>query len=237
MNAYDGVYNRIVKRVIGFVVALPFSAIALPLYLAIALAIVLDDGFPIFYRPYRGGYRGKKFRIVKFRTMIRNADQIGGGTTGYRDPRITRVGAFLRKTKLDETANLVNILLGTMSFVGPRPELLQYTEKYEGEEKSILEVRPGVTDYSSLEFIDLDERVGEENPDEVYETQILEKKNKLRIKYANSVSFKTDLVIFCRTILKVLQKAFRVVFRRPFDEKQLREEAQTATAPEIQDAD
>ena len=169
--------------------------------------------------------------------MIRNADQIGGGTTGYRDPRITRVGAFLRKTKLDETANLVNLLLGTMSFVGPRPELLQYTEKYEGEEKSILEVRPGVTDYSSLEFIDLDERVGEENPDEVYETQILEKKNKLRIKYANSVSFKTDLVIFCRTILKVLQKAFRVVFRRPFNEKQLREQAQAATVPEIQDAD
>ena len=216
MNAYDGVYNRYVKRVIGFVVALPFLAVALPMYLAIALAIVLDDGFPVLYRPYRGGYRGKKFRIFKFRTMVKNADQIGGGTTGYRDPRITRVGAFLRKTKMDETANLVNILLGTMSFVGPRPELLQYTEKYEGAEKAILEVRPGVTDFSSLEFINLDERVGDEDPDEVYETLILKKKNELRIKYAESVSFKTDFVIFCKTVLKVLQKAFGVVFRRPF---------------------
>ena len=231
MNAYDGVYNRRVKRVIGVAVALPFLAIALPLYLAIAIAIVVDDGFPVFYRPFRGGYRGKKFRIFKFRTMVKNADQIGGGTTRFRDPRITRVGAFLRKTKLDETANLVNILLGTMSFVGPRPELLQYTEKYEGAEKEILEVRPGVTDFSSLEFINLDEIVGEGNADEVYETLVLEKKNKLRIKYAESVSFKTDLVIFCKTILKVMQKALCVVFRRPFNFKRFREPIQSTNNP------
>ena len=232
MNAYDGVYNRRVKRIIGLVVALPFLTVALPLYLAIALAIVIDDGFPVFYRPYRGGYRGKKFRILKFRTMVRNADQIGGGTTGYRDPRITRVGAFLRKTKLDETANLVNILLGTMSFVGPRPELLQYTDKYEGEEKAILEVRPGVTDFSSLKFINLDERVGDKNPDEVYETAILKEKNKLRIKYAKSVSFKTDFLIFCKTILEVLRKALCVVFRLPFNGNSLRESDRTTNDPE-----
>jgi lipopolysaccharide/colanic/teichoic acid biosynthesis glycosyltransferase len=102
--------------------------------------------------------------------------------------------------------------MGTMSFVGPRPELLQYAEKYEGEEKEILEVRPGVTDFSSLEFINLDEIVGEENADEMYENFVLKKKNALRIKYAESVSFKTDFLIFCRTIKKVLQKVFGVFF-------------------------
>lgn len=212
MKAFDGFYNRRVKRALGFVLAIPFLIVALPLYLIIAVAIVTEDGFPIFYRPLRGGYQGRAFRIFKFRTMVKNADQIGGGTTAFHDPRITKVGNFLRKTKLDETANLINIIMGTMSFVGPRPELLQYAEKYEGEEKEILEVRPGVTDFSSLEFINLDEIVGEENADEMYENFVLKKKNALRIKYAESVSFKTDFLIFCRTIKKVLQKIVGVFF-------------------------
>lgn len=214
MKAYDGLYNRRVKRILGLTLALPFLVVAIPIYLGVAFAIILEDGFPIFYRPLRGGYRGKPFRIFKFRTMVKNADKIGGGTTAFHDPRITRVGNFLRKTKLDETANLVNILLGTMSFVGPRPELLQYTEHYEGEEKEILEVRPGVTDFSSLEFINLDEIVGDENADETYERLVLKKKNALRIKYAESVSFGTDCSIFCKTVGKVIHKALGVIFRR-----------------------
>lgn len=212
--AYDGIYNRIVKRVIGFLFALPFLVIALPLYVVISLAIVAEDGPPVFYRPLRGGYRGKNFRIFKFRTMVRNADKIGGGTTANHDPRITKVGGFLRKTKLDETANLINIILGTMSFVGPRPELLQYTSKYEGAEKEILEVRPGVTDYSSIEFINLDEIVGSGNADEMYEKYVLKKKNALRVKYAENVSFKTDVEIFFTTIWKVLEKAFGFIVKK-----------------------
>lgn len=212
MKAYDGLYNRCLKRVIGFIVALTFLIVALPIYMIIAIAILLEDGRPVFYRPLRGGYKGKNFRIFKFRTMVKNADKIGGGTTANHDPRITKVGAVLRKTKLDETANLINIILGTMCFVGPRPELLQYTEKYEGDEREILEVRPGVTDYSSLEFINLDEIVGTGNADEMYEKYVLKKKNELRVKYAETVSFGTDCQIFFTTIWKVLNKAFRFVF-------------------------
>lgn len=214
MKAYNGIYNRFIKRVIGFVVAIPFLIIAIPIYLIISIAIVAEDGRPVFYRPLRGGYKNKSFRIFKFRTMVKNADKIGGGTTANHDPRITKVGGFLRKTKLDETANLINILIGTMSFIGPRPELLQYTEQYEGDEKAILEVRPGVTDYSSIEFINLDEIVGSGNADEMYEKYVLKKKNALRIKYAETVSFGTDCKIFFATIWKVFEKAFGFIVKK-----------------------
>lgn len=214
MKAYNGLYNRYVKRIVGFVIALPFFVIALPLYLIISVAILIEDGRPVFYRPQRGGYKNKPFRIFKFRTMVKNADKIGGGTTAMHDPRITKVGGFLRKTKLDETANLFNILAGTMSFIGPRPELLQYTEQYEGREKEILEVRPGVTDFSSIEFINLDEIVGSGNADEMYEKHVLKRKNELRIKYAESVGFITDCKIFFKTIGKVIQKAFGFIFKK-----------------------
>ena len=205
--AYLGFYNRVGKRVLDLLLALPFFVVALPLYLIIGAAILLEDGAPVFYRPLRGGYRGKSFRIFKFRTMVKNADQLGGGTTALNDPRITRVGNILRKTKLDETANLINILLGTMSFIGPRPELLRYTEAYTEREKAILMVRPGVTDYSSIKFINLDEIVGTENADEMYEKYVLKQKNELRLRYAETVSLKTDAKIFLTTVGKVLKKA------------------------------
>ncbi len=214
MKAYEGIYNRYIKRIIGILLALPFLVFAIPIYVIISIAIIAEDGRPVFYRPLRGGYKNKPFRIFKFRTMVKNADKIGGGTTAMHDPRITKVGGFLRKTKLDETANLINIILGTMSFVGPRPELLQYTEKYEGLEKEILEVRPGVTDFSSIEFINLDEIVGSGNADEMYEKYVLKKKNELRVKYAESVSIATDISIFFNTIKKVLQKAFGFIFKK-----------------------
>lgn len=216
MNSYDSTYNRYTKRVIGIILALPFLILAIPLYLIISIAILIEDGTPVFYRPLRGGYKNRPFRIFKFRTMVKNADKIGGGTTAMNDPRITKVGGFLRKTKLDETANLINILLGTMSFVGPRPELLQYTQQYSAEEKKILEVRPGVTDFSSVEFINLDEIVGSVNVDEMYEKRVLKKKNSLRIKYAQNVSFSTDCNIFFTTVWKVLQKAFGSIVNKEY---------------------
>lgn len=214
MRAYDGVYNRHIKRIIGLIISIPLLIIAVPIYVIIGAAIILEDGFPVFYRPLRGGYRGKNFRIFKFRTMVKNADKIGGGTTALHDPRITRVGAVLRKTKLDETANLINIILGSMSFIGPRPELIRYTEVYDDAEKEILEVRPGVTDYSSIEFINLDEIVGSDNADEMYEKYVLKKKNQLRIKYAEEVSFRTDAYIFLTTLMKVIQNAFGFIAKK-----------------------
>lgn len=203
---YKSVYNRIFKRWIDFTIALVAGVVLSPVILIFSLAVLIDDGFPIFYTPLRGGYKGKPFRIIKYRTMVKGADKIGGSTTALNDPRITKVGSFLRKVKADEIVQIFNVLAGTMSFVGPRPELLQYTEQYTEEESEILKVRPGITDYSSLEFINLDEIVGGENADEMYEKYVLQRKNQLRIKYANEVSLKTDIIILFKTVWCVLRK-------------------------------
>lgn len=184
-----------------------------PLYLVLAVAVVIEDGFPVFYRAERGGYKNKPFRICKFRTMVKNADKIGGGTTALNDPRITKIGNILRKTKLDEIPQLGQVFLGKMSLIGPRPELLRYTDQYEGEEKDILKVRPGITDFSSVEFINLDEIVGGENADEMYEKHVLKKKNVLRVKYAHEVSFRTDVYILFKTLGAVFHKAFGFLFK------------------------
>ncbi|MCD7881245.1 MAG: sugar transferase [Clostridiales bacterium] len=220
MTGYRGFYNRVVKRCLDFVLALFLLLILWPIYLIIALAIVIDDGFPVFYRARRGGYHGRSFRIFKFRTMVKNADQIGGGTTAFHDARITRVGGFLRKVKLDEFANLLSILSGQMSFIGPRPESEHYVNRYAGTERLISEVRPGITDYSSLEFISLDEIVGGDNADEQYEKIVLPRKNKLRVKYAATVSFTTDIKLFFLTVWAVLRKAKNVIFRKKPAEKE-----------------
>lgn len=209
---YNSFYNHQLKRWIGLFLACVLLLILCPFYLIIALAVAIEDGFPVFYRPQRGGYHNKPFRIFKFRSMVKNADKIGGGTTALNDPRITKVGNFLRKTKLDEIPQLFNIINGTMSFIGPRPELLRYTDQYEGEEKLIFEVRPGITDFSSIEFINLDEIVGQGDADEMYEKYVLKKKNALRIKYAKEVSFGTDVKLFSLTVWRVIKKALSFIF-------------------------
>lgn len=213
-KAYDGIYNRFIKRILDIVISGTALLILWPFYLLIALLVAVEDGFPVFYRAERGGYRGKTFRICKFRSMVKNADQIGGGTTSFRDPRITKVGNFLRKTKLDEIPQLGQVFLGKMSLIGPRPELLRYVNQYQGEELEILQVRPGITDYSSVEFINLDEIVGTENADEMYEKYVLKKKNALRVKYARTVSFKTDVYILFKTLAAVLEKAFGFIVKK-----------------------
>ncbi len=211
VRGYNGVYNRILKRCGDLVLALILICILSPILILIAFAILIDSGLPVFYRAERGGYRGHHFRIFKFRTMVQNADKIGGGTTALNDNRITKVGAFLRKTKMDEFANLFSILKGDMSFIGPRPELTRYTEQYNGTEKLIEEVRPGITDFSSLEFINLDEIVGAENADEIFEKHVLPRKNKLRVKYAAYVSLSTDIKLFFLTIWHVIHKAGKFI--------------------------
>lgn len=212
-TGYQGIYNKVVKRCVDFFLALISAVAVTPVILVIGIVIAAEDGFPIFYTPLRGGYRGKPFRIFKLRTMHRDADKFGG-TTALNDPRITRVGKVLRKVKLDELPQIYNVLLGTMSFVGPRPELLKYTDAYRGEEKLILEVRPGITDFSSIEFISLDEIVGAENADEHYEKYVLQRKNQLRVQYAREVSFRTDVTLFLKTLKCVGNKAIRTLRRR-----------------------
>ena len=124
------------------------------------------------------------------------------------------MGNFLRKTKLDEIPQFWQVFIGRMSLVGPRPELTRYVDRYTGEELDILQVRPGITDFSSVEFVNLDEIVGEENADEMYEKLVLAKKNALRVKYAHSVSLGTDLYILYKTAVAVLDKIFGFVFKK-----------------------
>lgn len=206
--AFHRSYNRYIKRLIDIFIAGTALLFLWPFYIMIGFLIAIEDGFPVFYRAERGGYQGKVFRICKFRTMVKNADKIGGGTTALNDPRITKIGNFLRKTKLDEIPQIGQVFIGKMSLIGPRPELLKYVRQYEGEEKDILQVRPGITDFSSIEFINLDEIVGDKNADEIYENYVLKKKNRLRIKYAHEISFRMDMYIFFRTLEAVFKKTF-----------------------------
>ncbi len=207
----NGIYNRVIKRCIDFILGLILFLLCLPLYLVISIAICVKDGFPILYRAPRGGYHNKTFRICKFRTMVKDADKIGGYTTAFHDPRVTKVGAVLRKSKLDEIPQLINILKGEMSFVGPRPEVLEYVNRFSGLEKYIPEVRPGITDYSSVKFANLDELVGEKNADEFFQKEILGQKNALRVRYVAEISLMTDLKIFFVTIGTVLKRVAATV--------------------------
>ena len=212
-RACSSFYARYVKRPLDFCLALMLLAIIWPFMLVAGMAVALETGFPVLYRPLRGGWQGQPFRIFKFRTMVHGADRLGGGTTALNDKRITKVGNVLRKTKLDETIQLFNILNGTMSFVGPRPELLEYTQRYTGLEKYILKVRPGITDFSSLKFISLDEIVGATDADAAYEQKVLPAKNRLRLRYVAEQSFLTDVRLVLCTIGGVFRKSFRFALR------------------------
>lgn len=124
---YKGIYNRFFKRVFDFILALIMVIVLSPVLLVVSALIIIDDGMPVFYRAQRGGYKNKTFRIFKFRSMINNADKIGGGTTALNDSRITKVGNFLRKTKLDEFANLFNIRRGDSGIIGTTKKNLDFT--------------------------------------------------------------------------------------------------------------
>lgn len=204
-------YNKYVKRLVDVLLALIFLLLLSPLFLFISLVIKLDSKGPIFYRALRGGYHNIPFKILKFRTMVVDADKIGGNTTALNDSRITKVGNILRKTKLDELPQLINIIKGDMSFIGPRPEVLVYTSRYSEEEKRILSVRPGITDISSLNYISLDEVVGNVNVDEYYEKYVLHNKNLLRLEYVDSQSAWLDIKLFFLTIWGVIKKTIGIL--------------------------
>jgi lipopolysaccharide/colanic/teichoic acid biosynthesis glycosyltransferase len=195
-----------VQRLVDLLVCLFAVPFLLPIMAVIAILIKLDSEGPVFYLGERTGLGGRPFRIIKFRTMVQNAEKIGGGTTALHDPRVTRVGQYLRRFKLDELPQIFNVIKGEMSLVGPRPELPQYTALYQGDERLILTVRPGITDYSSIEFSTLDEVVGEQDADAVYEAKVLARKNQLRVQYVKERTFVGDLVIILRTFACLLKK-------------------------------
>jgi lipopolysaccharide/colanic/teichoic acid biosynthesis glycosyltransferase len=193
------------KRLFDFLFSLLCLIGVSPLMVVSGLLVKRGSPGPVFYRGIRTGVGGKPFRIFKFRTMIANAESIGGPSTGLNDLRVTAIGRFLRKYKLDELPQLINILLGDMSFVGPRPQVEKYTKLYQGEEMIILTVKPGLTDYASLKFINLDLILGDENVDEKYMREIEPQKNTLRIKYVKNQSFFEDMRILAMTLIQMLK--------------------------------
>jgi lipopolysaccharide/colanic/teichoic acid biosynthesis glycosyltransferase len=180
-----------------------------PLLAAIALAVRFNSPGPILYRGTRTGRYGKPFRILKFRSMVIDAERIGSPTTAKNDPRITAVGHLLRRYKLDELPQLLNVLIGDMSFVGPRPEVVEYTDRYTRDERIIFAVRPGITDLASLEFHDLQEVVGSTDPERAYQTKVLPRKTALRLQYVREQSFLGDLRILARTVRLIFAKAIK----------------------------
>jgi len=197
------------KRVFDFTIALIGLAILSPVFLVIAVVIKLSSSGPVFYRGIRTGRYGVPFRIFKFRSMVVNAEKMGGTTTGKNDSRLLPIGEFLRKYKLDELPQLINVLLGNMSFVGPRPEVSEYTDAYTDKEQIILSVLPGITDCSSLHFHDLQAEVGAENPDETFRRIVLPQKIALRMEYVTNRSFLSDLKILFQTVSLLLLKPLR----------------------------
>ena len=199
-------YSKVVKRILDLGLALILLVPGLILMIPLAVWVKLDSPGPVIYKAVRGGYHNQPFTIFKFRSMVVGADKTGG-TTAKNDDRVTRAGRVMRKLKLDELPQLFNIIRGDMSFVGPRPELLLYTNQYTKEQQCIMWVRPGITDRSSIVYIAQDEMVGEEDPVGNFERLILPKKNQLRVEYARNQSFPLDAQLFWETICGVFKKA------------------------------
>lgn len=195
------------KRVFDVVFSLLGLLLIAPVLLLIGVLVRLASPGPILYRGVRVGRNGKAFCILKFRTMIVDAELRGGSATAEDDPRLTSIGKFLRRYKLDELPQLVNVLKGDMSFVGPRPEVQKYVDRYSREEKAILKLRPGITDWASIwnsnEAAVLE---GSSDPERTYEELILPTKVALQLKYLKNHSCFTDLKILFHTFAKLVHE-------------------------------
>jgi lipopolysaccharide/colanic/teichoic acid biosynthesis glycosyltransferase len=192
---------RLMKRVFDIVGSALGLVLLSPLLLGIAWRIHREDGGPVFYRGERVGRHGKPFRIFKFRTMVVNADKIGGSSTREDDPRITRIGKVLRQYKLDEFPQLINVFTGEMSLVGPRPQVSWAVKLYTPEQQRVLSVRPGITDFASIIFKNEGEILqGSPDPDAEYMAKIHPEKMRLAADYVDHQSFFLDLKIILKTI-------------------------------------
>ena len=193
------------KRIFDITLSLFGLIILLPFMLIIAILIKIDSKGPIFFKQIRVTKGGREFKILKYRTMRVGSDKYSQITVG-KDERITKIGSFLRKYKLDEIPQLINVLIGDMSLVGPRPEVPKYVVLYTDEQKEILKVRAGITDYASIEFSDENDLLAsEKNPEEAYIEKIMPKKIELNKKYLSEISVLTDIRIILLTIKKILK--------------------------------
>ncbi len=192
------------KRLFDLVVALGGLIILSPLLLGLSILVLVTMGWPVFYAQERVGRGGRPFRIIKFRSMIRKADRQGPAFTTGGDPRITAVGRFLRRYKLDELPQLINVLKGDMSLVGPRPEVPEYVAFYTEAQKKVLTVRPGLTDTASIVYRD-EERVLARYADarQAYIEKIMPAKLKLNLAYVEKAGLRTDLALIFKTLEKI----------------------------------
>lgn len=194
-----------VKRGFDILMALIGLILLSPFFLLIALSIAVDSRGGVFYKQERIGKNRKPFKLLKFRSMGVGADKKGLLTVGFNDNRVTRVGRFIRRYKLDELPQLLNILWGDMSFVGPRPEVRKYVDQYSEEQLKVLQVRPGLTDYASLEYFNENELLSKSpNPEETYVKEVMPAKLNLNFKYIENQGFFTDLNLIFRTIGRVM---------------------------------
>ena len=193
------------KRLFDFFSSLTALIFLLPFFFIVALLIAIEGGFPVFFTQTRIGKNKIPFQLLKFRTMIKDADKLGKITIGKRDPRVTNIGHFLRSYKLDELPQLLNILKGEMSVVGPRPEVQEYVDLYTEEQNKVFLAKPGLTDYASLKYINESEVLAKSSdPNKTYIEEVMPAKLQLNLKYIEEQGLLTDLKIIFKTIGKIV---------------------------------
>lgn len=194
-----------VKRIFDITLSLILLSMFFPFGLLISVWILIESSGGVFYKQVRIGHKGIPFKMFKFRSMRQNSDKLGQLTVGMRDPRITRSGYFIRKYKLDEFPQFINVLKGDMSIVGPRPEVKEFVDLYTDEQRKILNVKPGITDYASLEYFKENELLGLSNdPRKTYVEEIMPAKIELNMKYIQHPGLLNDIKIMWRTFLKIV---------------------------------
>lgn len=197
--------NQITKRIFDFLLSLLGVIILSPIFIIVSIAIKIDSKGDILFLQKRVGRFGKEFNIYKFRTMVTDAEKLGKQITIGKDNRITKVGAFLRKFKIDELPQLFNVLKGDMSLVGPRPEVTKYVDLYNEEQRKVLNVRPGITDMASLRYKDENDILGKvDNPEEYYINVIMKDKLSLNIEYIEKSNVFFDIYLIVKTIIKCI---------------------------------
>jgi len=195
-----------VIRFFDFILSLVGLVVLAPIFIVLAIWIKIDSKGPVFYKQVRVGQNGIDFGLFKFRSMVVDADKKGLITVGGRDPRITRSGYFIRKYKLDELPQLINVLVGDMSLVGPRPEVRKYVDLYTDEQQKVLSVKPGITDYASIEYMDENEILGKSSdPEKTYIEEIMPEKIKYNMKYISNKSLFEYFKIILLTVLKIVR--------------------------------
>jgi lipopolysaccharide/colanic/teichoic acid biosynthesis glycosyltransferase len=196
-------FNKVVKRIFDFISSTLGLIVLSPVLLAIAIKIKIGSDGPVFFKQIRVGENNKEFEILKFRTMVVDAEKLGRQITVGNDNRITKIGSFLRKYKLDELPQLINVFKGDMSLVGPRPEVPRYVKLYSEEQRKVLEVKPGITDLASIRYRDENDLLGKaENPDDLYINTIMPDKLALNLEYINNNNIFVDIYIILKTIIK-----------------------------------